>query len=124
MALAAMPTSSPGPGERSPRPAPVEALAPLPYCELWALAFEFLAADGERPEPVCLVARELRTGRLLRLWRDELVGRAPPFRTDAEALFVAYYTSAELGCFLALGWPTPARVLDLYCEFRAATNGL
>jgi hypothetical protein len=73
---------------------------------------------------VCLVARELRSGRLVRLWRDELVGRAPPFRTDAEALFVAYYASAELGCCFALGWPMPARVLDLYCEFRAATNGL
>ena len=31
---------------------------------------------------------------------------------------------AELGCFLALGWPLPARVLDLYVEFRVETNGL
>ena len=40
-----------------------------------------------------------------------------------QALFVAYYASAELGCFLALGWPMPARILDLFAEFRAATNG-
>jgi hypothetical protein len=71
---------------------------------------------------VCLVARELVTGRLLRLWADEL-GRHPPFRVDDEVLFVAYYASAEVGCFLALGWPVPARVLDLYAEFRNETNG-
>jgi hypothetical protein len=39
-------------------------------------------------------------------------------------LFVAFYSSAELGCFLALNWPMPARILDLYCEHRCATNGL
>src|SRR5262249_17941810 len=40
-----------------------------------------------------------------------------------DVLFVAYYASAELGCHLALGWPMPARVLDLYAEFRNLTNG-
>jgi hypothetical protein len=39
-------------------------------------------------------------------------------------LFVAYYASAELGCHLALGWPMPARILDLFTEFRCGTNGL
>src|SRR4051812_17357073 len=72
-----------------------------------------------------MVARELRSGRELRLWTDDL-RRLPaaPFPTGPETLFVAYYASAELGCFLALGWPLPARVLDLYAEFRAETNGL
>ena len=36
----------------------------------------------------------------------------------------AFYASAEMGCHLALGWPMPARILDLFCEFRNATNGL
>jgi hypothetical protein len=39
-------------------------------------------------------------------------------------LFCAYYASAEIGCHFALGWPPPARILDLYTEFRALTNGL
>jgi hypothetical protein len=39
-------------------------------------------------------------------------------------LFVAYYAAAELGCHLALGWPLPRRVLDLFAEFRVRTNGL
>ena len=41
-----------------------------------------------------MVARELRSGRLLRLWRDELQAlRRPPFDVGADALFVAYYAS-------------------------------
>ena len=48
-------------------------------------------------------------------------GRRSP--VGADSLFVAYYASAELGCFRALGWPMPARVLDLFCEFRNLTNG-
>jgi DNA polymerase-1 len=97
----------------------------LPFREIWLVDFEFIATDGERPIPVCMVAREARTGRLVRLWRQELAGRsAPPFSLDPDTLYVAYYASAELGCHLALGWPIPVRVLDLFTEFRYATNGL
>lgn len=87
--------------------------------------FEFHAPAGERPRPVCMVARELRTGHLVRLWRDDLLAlRQPPFDCGPDSLFVAYYASAELGCFLALGWLMPASILDLYAEHRCATNGL
>src|SRR3954453_20318398 len=95
------------------------------YREVWFVDFEFSAPPGERPDPVCLVAREFRSGRTLRLWQDDLRGRRePPYPTDPGVLFVAYLASAELGCHLALGWPLPARVLDLYAEFRNRTNGL
>ena len=93
------------------------------YREIWVVDFEFGSGQGENPEPVCLVAWELRTGQRLRLWRDGF-GAAPPYSTGADALFVAYYVSAELGCHLALGWPLPQRVLDLFTEFRNRTNGL
>ena len=39
-------------------------------------------------------------------------------------MFLAYYASAEIGCHLALGWPVPERVLDLFTEFRNHTNGI
>jgi hypothetical protein len=39
-------------------------------------------------------------------------------------LFVAYYASAEIGCHLTLNWPKPARILDLFTEFRNHLNGL
>jgi hypothetical protein len=95
----------------------------LPFREIWALDFEFIANSGERPSPVCMVARELNTGRVLRLWQDELAGD-PPFQVADDALFIAYMASAEWGCFLELGWPVPSRILDLYVEFRAETNGM
>lgn len=95
------------------------------YREVWLADFEFSAPPGERPIPVCLVARELRSGRTVRLWQDDLRGRRmPPYPTGPDVLFVAYLASAELGCHLALGWPLPARVLDLYVEFRNRANGL
>ena len=94
----------------------------LPYREIWAVDFEFVSRPGERPEPVCLVAWELRGGRKLRFWRDEF-GDAPPYEIGPDALFVAYYASAEIGCHLVLGWQKPARLLDLFTEFRNQTNG-
>jgi len=95
------------------------------FREIWCVDFEFGAPPGGRPEPRCMVARETRTGRTIRLWADELARmNSAPFSTGADSLFVAYFASAELGCFLSLGWPMPARILDLYCEFRNSTNGL
>jgi DNA polymerase I len=95
----------------------------LPFHQVWAADFEFRSTPGVRPEPLCLVARELGSGRLLRLWRDELPPH-PPFSVDEHTLFVAYYGPAEWSCFLELGWPLPVRIIDLYAEFRAETNGL
>jgi len=94
----------------------------LPFEEFWLVDFEFRAEGGAAPSPICLVAHELRSGRRLRLWRDQF-GPAPPYRVDEGALFIAYYASAEIGCHLALGWETPVRILDLFTEFRNHTNG-
>jgi DNA polymerase I len=94
----------------------------LPYREIWLADFEFRQPDGERPEPACLVAMELRSGRKIRLWRDQF-GPLPPYPLDPHSLFVAFYASAEMCCHRVLGWPMPARVLDLFTEFRDLTNG-
>ena len=95
------------------------------FKEVWAVDFEFRPMDGRegnRPDIHCLVAHELKSGRKLRLWRDEL-GPLPPYSVGPDSLFVAFYASAEVGCHLALGWPKPARILDLFTEFRCHTNG-
>jgi DNA polymerase family A len=96
----------------------------LPFEEIWLRDFEFVSQPGERPDVVCLAAQELRSGRTLRLWRDELdkLGR-PPYRTDSGVLSVSFVENAESACHLALGWPLPARVLDLSPAFRNLTNG-
>lgn len=95
------------------------------FAEIWCVDTEYSAPSGHRPTPICLVALELRSGRQLRLWEDQLAQlRAAPFRTDDRALFVAYAAAAEFSVFHQLGWPAPARTLDLFFEFRALTNGL
>ncbi len=92
---------------------------------IWCIDFEFNAPAGERPSPVCMVGQEYFTKRRLRVWQDELLAmREPPFPVGQRTLVVAYYASAELGCFLALGWPMPARILDLFAEFKCRTSGL
>lgn len=97
----------------------------LAFREVWLVDFEFSAPPGERPTAVCLVAWALGSGRKLRIWEDALQGMEhPSYEVDRDALFVAYYASAEMGCHLALGWPLPVNVLDLFTEFRNATNGL
>src|ERR1700751_3925059 len=85
--------------------------------------FEFGGHDGNRPRPVCMVAKELRSGQEWKIWRGEFPSR-PPFSTGPDTLFVAFVASAELGCFRALDWPMPARILDLYAEFRNRVNGV
>jgi hypothetical protein len=94
-----------------------------PFHEIVCLDFEFRADPGERPVPLCLVMRELRSGRLLRRWLTDDPGE-PPYSLGPDSLFIAYYASAEVGCHLALNWPVPVRVLDLFTEFRNLTNGL
>jgi DNA polymerase family A len=86
-------------------------------------SFDDASRSGERPRPVCLVAKDWCSGQTWRLWRGEF-GPTPPFPIGPDSLFVAYYASAELGCFRALGWPMPANILDLFTEFRDRTNGL
>jgi len=100
-------------------------IADLPFKEIWAVDFEFVTAPGDRPTPMCLVGRELISGKTIRLRDDQLSDlRTPPYSTGPDSLFIAYLASAELGCHLALGWPLPTHVLDLYVEFRCLTNGM
>jgi DNA polymerase I len=95
------------------------------FVEIWIHDFEFVSKPGEIPDVVCLVARELRSGRTLRLWRDAIdkLGRQPPYRTDRDVLFISFVANAECACHLALGWPLPKNVLDLSPAFRNLTNG-
>ena len=102
----------------------------LPYRGIWCLDTEFRdgplvgpRCPGHLPTPVCLVAKELTSGRLLRLWHDDLE-TGSPFPVDNETLFIAFYASAEWGVFLQLGWQPPTRIIDLSAEFRNETNGL
>jgi hypothetical protein len=87
------------------------------------LDFEFQLDKTGRPRTVCLVAREHKSRRLFRCWMEDTPRRKPPFAVGPDVLVVAYFASAEMGCYLALGWELPRLVLDLYPEFRVLTNG-
>jgi DNA polymerase I len=90
------------------------------FAATWVIDFEFHAPSGHRPTPICLVAHEVRSGTTQRLWGDALAD--PPGFGGPSDLVVAYFATAEIGCYLALGWPRPAHLLDLYTEFRGLTN--
>src|SRR3954451_17940769 len=98
----------------------------LPFKQIVAVDFEFefgghdstaaAGRSGERPRPLCMVAKELRSGQTWRLGREQVESQ-PPFPIANDTVLVAYYASAELGCFKALGWPQPRFILDLFTEF-------
>jgi DNA polymerase-1 len=94
----------------------------LPFKQIVLFDFEFVPKLGEHPDVVCLAWHELRAGQTFSLWRTEL-GPAPPYDVGPDTLFVCFVANAECACHLALGWPLPARVLDLSPEFRCLTNG-
>ena len=94
---------------------------------IYLVDFEFHPSErqeGNVPAPVCMVVRNFMNGLTHRYWRDALnkMGDAP-FPVGEDAIMVAYFATAELDCFLALGWQLPKNVLDLYVEFRCLTNG-
>lgn len=95
------------------------------YTQIWVIDFEFnqRGREGNPPNPVCAVAQELNSQRVVRLWGRELDN--PPFDlTDHEVLSIGFYFPAESGCITTLGWGRPANIIDLFAEFRTFTNGL
>jgi hypothetical protein len=95
------------------------------FRQVWLVDFEFSAPPGNKPVPICIVAIELSSGKRMKVWSDEIKRMTkPPYGIGHDSLFIAFYASAEMGCHLALGWPLPENLLDLYVEFRNLTNGL
>jgi DNA polymerase I len=91
------------------------------FTSVWAIDSEFRHQSGERNEPVCLCALELRTGRRLELFFDR--HHDNPFEY-AHALFVGYSAAAEWKTFLSLGWELPHEILDLHFEYLNQINGV
>lgn len=94
---------------------------------VFLIDFEFRpenGREGNTPEPVCMVVKEFLSGITSRYWKDDIHSRSyAPFSVGRDALCVAYFASAELDCFIKLGWQLPENVVDLFVEFRCLTNG-
>ena len=65
----------------------------LPYARIIACDFEYRAEPGDRPDVHCMVAEDLVSGQVWRLWRDDM-GAHPPFPTDASTLVLSPTTTA------------------------------
>lgn len=94
---------------------------------VFLIDFEFRpegGREGNTPEPICLVVKDFLSGVTHRYWKEELgtLSRAP-LSVKSGALCVAYFATAEIDCFIKLGWPLPENILDLFVEFRCLTNG-
>jgi len=90
---------------------------PISVREVWVVDFEYSQPTNYLPSPHCMVARELHTDRLLKVWLGDNPPARPPFDV-INCVYVAYNAVAEALCHLALGWPLPSLVVDLYAEFR------
>ena len=55
------------------------------FDEIWCEDGEWIPAPGEHPDVLCWCALELRTGRRIELW-DEQITSVAPFRTDKPRL--------------------------------------
>jgi hypothetical protein len=95
----------------------------LPYKQIWLHDFEFISKPGCHPDVICLVARELRSGKTISIWYKQDERQPCPYDTGPESLFVNFVGNAECSCHLAKGWPLPAKMLDLSPEFRRIMNG-
>jgi hypothetical protein len=94
------------------------------YTQVICIDFEFYQPPGERPLPLCMATHELFSGQSHATWLLEANAPSPPWRCTNDVLFVGFYASAELSCFLANAWELPTRLLDAYAEFRCLSSGL
>jgi len=91
------------------------------FREVVTVDFEFTATTGERPVPVCLVAQRAgAVGAASTSFRINL-GQHRPTQQARMFLFVAFYVSAELGCYRA-PWAgrCPRAFLIFFTEFSGA----
>jgi hypothetical protein len=103
----------------------------LPFAEIWVGDAEYYPGSGlnnggvkgDPITPLCFVAHEMRSGRTVRFWQDQLGPVFPPLRLGTEAVFISFSLVAEFGgAFLPKGWREPACAIDAHVEFRHATN--
>src|SRR5215831_13316818 len=94
------------------------------YTHVICIDFEFYQPEGERPLPLCMATYEVFSGETTMTWLLDGAPQAPAWPCTAHTLMVGYYASAELSCYLALGWAFPPRLVDAFAEFRCLSSGL
>jgi len=93
------------------------------FKEIWVVDFEFYGGAGNPPIPVCYCAYEIYSKKSIKHWLLDSKNLNPQYSTKDNAVFIAYFASAEMGCHIALNWDHPRYIVDLFAEFRNNTNG-
>ena len=95
------------------------------FREVWGWDTEFRPGANHRPDLVTLFAKEIRSGRTVRMRLADLsaAGRLP-FAGAPDTLVESYSAVAELTCCLSAGVAMPANVLCTYAETSTLINGL
>jgi DNA polymerase-1 len=95
------------------------------FREIWGWDFEFRPDSNHRPVPVTMFAKEIRSGREVRMRLADLTSASRlPFGNEPDTLVESYSAVAELSCCIATGLPIPRNVLCTYAETAVLTNGL
>ncbi len=88
------------------------------------LDFEFREVSPGQVEVVCMVARDLASGRVYRVWLEGDYPSSPPLPCGPDTILVAHAVApAEARCWKELSWPSPGGWIDTYVEERVSTAG-
>lgn len=93
------------------------------FVAVWVVEVFCARSDGENPEPLCIAATDLVSGRSVRAWLSEGGLCGPPFFLSHSDLLVCLPAIPLVISFVSLGWPLPNQLIDLHAEFRCLTNG-
>jgi DNA polymerase-1 len=95
------------------------------FREVWGWDREFRPDENHRPVPVTTFAKEIRSGREVRMRLADLLATTRlPFGNEPDTLVESYSAVAELSCCIATGHPMPCNVLCTFAETSALINGL
>jgi hypothetical protein len=90
---------------------------------MWVVDTEY-CSFGNHARPRCLCALDLLSGERREVWLANVASPPCPFAMTADELFVFFAADADIGIFIALGWPIPRYVIDPRVEFMRIRNGL
>jgi DNA polymerase-1 len=88
---------------------------------IWCVGGLTVRHEAERRAARHVTARELRSGKALDIPEPR---SAPPIALEDRTLIVTFDAASLLEALASLGWQEPPHVIDLFAEYRAATNGL
>ena len=95
------------------------------FARVLSVDFEFSVEPGHHPVPSLMCVVDLISGER-RHWRGEELREMSeaPFPVDRSTLFICHNASAEMGCFAALGWKKPKRLIDTMIEEKNRRLGM